>query len=163
MFTSKINTMASAAELLSLGEQIQSLTKSLAIELTQNGREEPEYESRASKSLRNDLNDALEVLQLATLGPKGVLKKLQLSHYDLAAFQVALEFGLFDHVPLQEEIPLDQLSQRVGLDEDRLGRILRVLALQTVFQEVREGVFAHTPSSTLMATDQPFRAAVAIQ
>ncbi|KAH8723052.1 S-adenosyl-L-methionine-dependent methyltransferase [Phaeosphaeriaceae sp. PMI808] len=155
--------MASTSEILGLGDQIQSLTKSLAAESITNEYEKTEYDSQTCRSLKNQLNDALEVLQLLVLGPKGVFKKLQLSHYDLAAFQVALEFELFGHVPLQGEISLYQLSQRVSLGEDRLGRILRVLALQRVFQEVREDVFVHTPSSALMETDKSFRAAVAIQ
>jgi hypothetical protein len=155
--------MAAASDILALGEQIQTLTKALAAEVSTNGHEHPEFKSQLSKSLENQLNDALEVLQLLVLGPRGVFKKLQLSHYDLAAFQVALEFGLFDHVPLQGEISLGQLSQRVDLDEDRLGRILRVLALQMVFKEVKEAFFAHTPSSALMATDKSLQAAIAIQ
>ena len=155
--------MESASDILNLGEKIQSLIKSLTAELTSDKRDEANQNSQTCSSLRNELNDTLEVLQLLVLGPKGVLKKLQLSHYDLAAFQVALEFGLFGHVPLQGEISLEQLSERVSLDQDRLGRILRVLALQTVFSEVREDVFAHTPSSALMATDKSFRAAIAIQ
>jgi hypothetical protein len=155
--------MAAPSNMLALGEQIQTLTKALAAEVSTNGQEHAEYQSPSCRSLQNQLNDALEVLQLLVLGPKGVFKKLQLSHYDLAAFQVALEFGLFGHVPLQGEISLSELSQRVGLDEDRLGRILRVLALQMVFKEVKDAFFAHTPSSALMATDPSFQAAVAIQ
>jgi len=133
----------------------------------------PEYED-----LRAQLNDAaLDLLRLVN-GPKNTLRTLCFSHYDLSALQIAVERGFFDHVPLavdisglgsdnqeQESINIADIAIKAGIDEDRAGRVLRLLATHRIFEEIGSGSgkFKHTAMSALLARDKDFHALVHMQ
>lgn len=131
----------------------------------------PEYET-----LKVELNEAaLDILRLIN-GPPATLRSLIFSYTDLAAFQVALERGFFNHVPLPVELNSEgesnprkhatvqgagiaEIAERAGMDEDRTQRVLRLLATQRIFEEVEDGgevKFQHTASSALLARDEAF-------
>ena len=49
----------------------------------------------------------------------------------------------------------EQLSQKTGINEDRLYRIMRALSAVGVFRETEHRSFEHTPASELLRTDHP--------
>jgi hypothetical protein len=109
------------------------------------------------------LQQAAEELISLTASPRSVVRTLQLAHYDLVAYQVALEFDLFTAIPADGELSLAQVAEKAGIDEDRVARVLRLLALHGMFQETQEDTFAHTPLSRFISENESVRAALGIQ
>ena len=141
--------------------------------------ETPEYEA-----LRAPLNDALHDLLRLVNGPVNTLRELILSHYDLAALQIALDRRFFDHVPLPEaeaqgppatidpakpKSRVVEIARKAGMDEDRTGRVLRLLATHRIFEEVETEVnsgsssFVHTAISAFLARNLDFYAMAEMQ
>ena len=120
-------------------------------------------------------------LSLLVSGPTAHIRSFNCLHYDLAAYQATLELGVFEAVPLEGEsesngtergneeeeaggkggereggkagIELGNLARVVGVDEDRLGRMLRLLVTRGIFLEVVPGRFAHSAASGLIQRD----------
>ncbi|KAI0468883.1 S-adenosyl-L-methionine-dependent methyltransferase [Xylaria cf. heliscus] len=115
------------------------------------------------KTIRSSLNDVIQDLQLLVNGPKAILRSLYGSHYDLAAHQVALEFKFFEKVPLDGTISIDALASSTRLSPDVVGRVLRLLATQRVFHEIRKNEFAHTPLSATIAKEEDLEASFHMQ
>ncbi|KAF2231409.1 sterigmatocystin 8-O-methyltransferase precursor [Viridothelium virens] len=156
-------------ELVPLAQSILSLTQSLSSHLSQLSHPAPTFHSTSAgppltltyESLRYRLNSAaLDLLRLVN-GPKNTFRTFLFSHYDLAAYQVALEFDFFGAVPLDGKVTVQEIAAKVGIDLDRTSRILRTLATQRVFREVgREGLgstFEHTALSSMLARDKTLR------
>ncbi len=166
----------------SLVRQIESLSSQISAYLASNSYPEPSFsidkgavpESPEYEALRAPLNDAaLDLLRLIN-GPKNTLRSLIFSHYDLAALQVALDRRLFDHVPLPSETVSEHdisgatvatVAAGAGIDADRTGRVLKLLATHRIFEEVGgEGSgFKHTAQSALLARDPDFYATADMQ
>lgn len=132
--------------------------------------ETPEYEA-----LRAPLNDAaLDLLRLVN-GPKRSLQAFFFSQYDLAALQIALDRDLFEHVPLPAGSSHDgadaakasvaEIAEKAGMDVDRTGRVMKMLATHRIFDEVagEPETFIHTAGSACLARDSDFRATAAMQ
>ncbi|KAI0455768.1 S-adenosyl-L-methionine-dependent methyltransferase [Xylaria acuta] len=115
------------------------------------------------KAIRSSLNDVIQDLQLLVNGPKAILRSLYGSHYDLAAHQVALEFKFFEKVPLKGTISVDALAGSTGLSPDVVGRVLRLLATQRVFREIRKNEFAHSLLSATIAKEDNLEASFHMQ
>jgi hypothetical protein len=128
------------------------------------------------EKLRVGLNTvALDLLRLVN-GPKVGLRDFFTHHYEMAAWQVALEFDYFNHVPLEGSVSLKELAAKAGMDEGRTLQVMRFLTTQRVFKELPEDAdgnyyFAQTAISAtiarepllkdvfLMQADEMFRAA----
>ncbi|KAI0191542.1 putative O-methyltransferase [Xylaria flabelliformis] len=166
-----------------LAERISSLTSQLSSYLSSNSISEPKFtpdggdvpETPEYEALRGPLNDAaLDLLRLVN-GPKRSLQEFFFSQYDLAALQIALDRRLFDHVPLPPVSPHDEarvqkvgvaeIAQKAGMDEDRTGRVMKILATRRIFEEVdgEPEVFTHTASSACLARDADFNATADMQ
>ena len=115
------------------------------------------------ESLRANLNEAAHDLLRLVNGPLEGFRDLFTTHYELSAYQIALEFHVFEAVPRDVSVSLHELAETVGFDEDRLGRVLRMLATRRVFSECERDVFEHTASSVLVATDGEVRDALWMQ
>ncbi|KAL5364130.1 S-adenosyl-L-methionine-dependent methyltransferase [Aspergillus floccosus] len=148
---------------LQLAKQVQRLTDLLIAEWEQHDEEHAPFEAPRWNEVTTELEDATDELLNVVIGPRVFFRQFQLRHFDLVAFQVAFEFHLFDHVPTSGDISLSKLAQLAGLDEDRLGRIMRLLVVHGVFGEPEENMFTHTPRSELMAKDRAFQSSVACQ
>ena len=132
--------------------------------------------TREYENLRIDLNTAaLDLLRLVN-GPRVDFRSFFTKHYEMAAWQVALEFDYFGLVPLEASISLQELAAKAGMDEDRTMHVMRFLATQRVFKErvgtsIDDISFEHTAASAviarepllkdtfLMQADEMFRAA----
>lgn len=139
-------------------------------------------EAAEYEALRVPLNDAAHDLLRLINGPKNSLRSFFFSHYDLAAFQVALDRGFFYHVPLAEHDAVDNepsggnstgkscasisdIAKKAGMDEDRTGRVLRLLATHRIFRQVpgNSESFQHTAASALLARDSNLYATADMQ
>ena len=120
----------------------------------------PDIPSSAEyEQLRISLSQTTDDLLHLVNGPKVFIRTFACSHYDLAAFQVALEFKFFESVPATGSIAMADLAKAVGFDEDRVGSVIRLLATQRIFEETEPCVFQHSARSALIARDEDIRAA----
>ena len=158
-------------DLLQLAESIKASTEKIIEYLRTSGQQLPSF-SQTSRAIipssdfnasRVDLNDAATDLLRLVNGPLNEFRSFFKTQYDLAAYQIALEFHVFESVPLDSQISLFDLAGKVGFDEDRLGRILRMLATHRVFNECERNVWEHTAGSALIATDNEVRDALWMQ
>ncbi|KAI1140810.1 O-methyltransferase-domain-containing protein [Hypoxylon sp. FL0543] len=166
----------------SLAQQISSLSSQISSYLASNSLPEPKFaadegsvpETPEYDALRAPLNDALLDLHRLVNGPKNTLRGFCFSHYDLAALQIALDRRFFHHVPLPsvsgdgdgvKKASVAEIAQKAGMDEDRTGRVLRMLATHRIFEEVEgePGNFRHTANSALLARDAGFHATADMQ
>ena len=152
---------------LQLAESILSLTQSLvrhSYPLPNFSASSPQPPLTSTyESIRFAVNTAaLDLLRLIN-GPKSTFRTLFTTHYDLAAYQVALEFKFFELVPLEGEILIGDLSIRTGVAEDRVRSVMRILATQRVFKECAKDVFEHTSASAMVAREPLLRDAFLMQ
>jgi hypothetical protein len=124
----------------------------------------------AFQALQTRLATRLEDLQLLVQGPARFYRYYLVTGYELAAFQIALDFDFFHLVPAagdddgngagQQDVALDELARQAGLDLDRTGRVMRMLITQRIFCEPRPGHFAHNAFSVALRRDEDMRAMV---
>ncbi|KAI1127775.1 O-methyltransferase-domain-containing protein [Nemania abortiva] len=188
-----------------LAERISSLSSQLSSYLASNSFPEPRFtpdagnvpETHEYEALRAPLNDAaLDLLRLIN-GPRRTLQEFFFSQYDLAALQIALDRRLFEHVPLPaagsspqdgdragevQKASVAEIARKAGMDEDRTGRVMKMLATHRIFEEVvvaadgsngdsesssstttTTSSFTHTASSAVLARDDDFHATAAMQ
>lgn len=156
------------ASILAIARKIASLSETLNRYIEDNTLPPPCYEpgyrapaTAEYEHLLAPLVDTTQDFLRLINGPKKSMTSLLLTHYDLAAYQVALEFDFFEKVPLDSTacIRLNDLASAVGLDADRVGRIMRILVTQRTFEESSPDKFRHTSSSALFVEDPGFKAA----
>jgi len=107
-------------------------------------------------ALRTRLVASLDDLRLLVVGPRTTMRSLIGSSNDLAALQVAFEFGFFTIVPVgaEEGIAVEEVARRAGMDTGRARQVLRFLCTHRIFQEVKDGWFAHTACSAAFGRDE---------
>ncbi|KAJ5201516.1 S-adenosyl-L-methionine-dependent methyltransferase [Penicillium cinerascens] len=153
------------ATILALAEDITQKTKDITEYLQANGYDQPTDSATSSRYpdtveyavLYGKLKRCLEDLNYLVEGPKRHFRELCCQGYELAAIQVALEFGFFEIVPLEGQISIEALAEKAGVDFDRTCRIVRLLVTEFIFQEPVPGVIAHNPSSYLLHVDEEIR------
>lgn len=145
-------------------EQIAQLLESNAVtEPIVNGSFPEAPQTPKYEALRRSLSQSASDLSLLVNGPRVFVRSFCCSHYDLTAFQVALEFGMFEAIPSEGTVSLKELAKAIGLDEERTGSVLRLLATKRMFEEVEYGLFQHTAASTCIAGDEDVKATVLMQ
>ena len=166
--------MAPQSELLRLAEEIHSKTYKIVKHLRKHDQDEPNFntdspvldrhiETGSYENLKNAVNEAANDLLLLINGPKAFLRTFLCTHYELAAYQTAIEFKFFEKVPSSGSIHVSKLAEMVGMDVDRTGRFLRMLTTHRVFKEVEGDCFAHTAASIALAKDQEVNSAAGMQ
>lgn len=139
--------------------------------LEKNGYDEPDLTAlspshpteREYDNIRIPLNQSAQDLLLLVNGPLQWLRSFICSHHDMAAWQTALHFRLFTVVPLDRPMAVRDIAATVKIDEDRLRRIMKLLASQHCFYEVEEGTFIHTAMSALISRDREVEAVIGFQ
>jgi hypothetical protein len=158
-------------QLLELAADILAHTRKITAKLQSAGYREPTFEEDSPRELwenvsldldttKSSLVEAAKTLISLVNGPMLWIDELLLTPYDLAAFEVVLECNIIDAIPLQGSILLSDLSKAVSIDEDRLGRMIRLLVTQHFLKEITENVFAHTYFSALLVKEKELRALV---
>ena len=166
--------MAPQSSLLRLAEEIHGKTYKIVKHLREHSQDEPTFapdspvltsdiETAHYESLKNAVNEAANDLLLLINGPKAFLRTFLCTHYELAAYQTAIEYRFFENVPTSGSIHVSKLAETVGMDVDRTGRFLRMLTTHRVFEEVEEDRFAHTAASVALAKDQEVNSAAGMQ
>ncbi|KAH9876418.1 hypothetical protein J1614_003549 [Plenodomus biglobosus] len=151
--------------LLELATEVQQLTTQIVADLSAKQVPEPTFdpasetipESPEHILLRARLNDAACDLLRLVNGPRNDARTFVCRLYDLAAWQVACEFDLFEAVPEDGTASVQEIAAKSRIDEDRVGRFLRMLATDRVFEEVEKDIFRHTSRSVLYLKDKQWR------
>jgi ubiquinone/menaquinone biosynthesis C-methylase UbiE len=159
------------SELLRLAQTVLQATSAIVKDLEKTNQPEPTFSQDSSvikggddyEATRIQLNDAAHDLLSLVNGPLTEFRAFFTTQYDLAAYQIALELGLFGIVPLGGSITLSELARKVPMDEDRCGRVVKHLASQHVFHEIEEDVFEHSAASALVAKDSDIEALLLTQ
>lgn len=154
-----------SSTLLELANEVQQLTTQIVQDLNARALPEPTFEPQSATipetlkqiTLRAQLNDAAQDLLRLVNGPRNDARTSVCRLYDLAAWQMACEFDLFEAIPNDRAANLKDIASKIGLDEDRTGRFLRMLASDRVFEEVAENTFKHTSRSALYLEDKQWR------
>jgi hypothetical protein len=162
---------ADQSQLLDLAYEISKKTSDIVKYLQKTGQNEPTFHHSsitiegddAFEESRIAINEAAKDLVRLVNGPMVEFRSFFTTHYDLAAYQIALEFKYFKAVPVNGYITLADLAKAVGMDEDRTGRVIRHLASLRVFYEPEPGMFEHTAASALVATDDDIDAVLLMQ
>lgn len=112
-------------------------------------------DTREHAALRSKLVASLDDLRLLVVGPRTTMRGLMGSSNDLAALQVAFEFGFFTIMPVaaEEGMAVEDIAQQAGIDAGRARQVLRFLCTHRIFQEVKDGWFAHTACSAAFGRD----------
>jgi hypothetical protein len=159
------------SNLLALATEIRQLTEDLVSRVTAANLPEPTFEIDSGTlsetpdliEIRESINDVTRDLLRLVNGPRNDSRMMVCSLYDLAAWQVACEFSFFEAIPEKGSATIEEIALSVGMDEDRVGRFLRILATDRTFEEVKHNVFKHTSRSVLYLRDRQWRDVVHYQ
>ncbi|MGW3290827.1 methyltransferase [Streptomyces sp. NPDC001002] len=88
--------------------------------------------------------------------PHETIQALTYGAYSTRCLQVVADLGVADHID-DDPVPLAKLAAACGADLDMLGRILRLLAAQGIFEQDDDG-YVHTAASRLLRDDHPMSA-----
>ncbi|KAK5994068.1 O-methyltransferase sol2 [Cladobotryum mycophilum] len=156
------------ASILSLAENILTLTRDLSVYFQANNLATPTFALNSQdppdtpeyRQIHANLKTSLEDLQRLIDGPRKWLRAFCCTGYDLGAFQVALDFDFFDLVPANGSISLQDLASKARLDEDRTIRVIRQLMTYRIFDEPTPRVISHSSTSLLVQQDEELRSVI---
>ncbi|VBB79779.1 Putative O-methyltransferase [Podospora comata] len=159
---------AENVSILALAEGILSKTKEITAYLQSNNLPASTFSpSSASppnkadyRELQGSLRTLLEDLQRLVDGPALFYRHFLMRGYEIAAFQIALDFDFFTLIPAEGEISVEELAKKAGLDTDKTGRVVRLLITHRFFQERKKGYFSHNLFSFALQQDDEVRSMV---
>ncbi|KAJ3504648.1 hypothetical protein NLJ89_g7830 [Agrocybe chaxingu] len=113
--------------------------------------------------LDSELRNAIQIIEgacaqlSATVArPSHTIVNKLMGFYEPACLGIVLTFKIPD---VLEEKPagmhISEIAEKTGLEERKIGRILRLLATKHVFTEVSENVFANNRLSVQLLSDNP--------
>ncbi|CAL1708128.1 unnamed protein product [Somion occarium] len=116
-----------------------------------------------AEAISQELQDALRTVhgacaQLTAMvaPPQYTLTVLSLGHYFAACLNVAVNAKLADHLQSHPDgLHVSKLATLTKIDENKLARVLRLLATKHCFREVTLDVFANNRLSIGLLSDQP--------
>ncbi|KAI0154907.1 putative O-methyltransferase [Xylariaceae sp. FL1272] len=157
--------------LLTKARDVLQQAETLVKYFESNGFDQPDFTKDSAgyhvsaefNTIRTSITQAAQDVLLLANGPMNWLRTFFCHHHDLGAWQTALRFKYFSIVPLDKPISTEEMAEKSGMDTDRLGRIMKLLASQRCFQEVEENVYEHTALSALIARDKTIEAAISFQ
>lgn len=95
--------------------------------------------------------------------PHEILHEFVASNWELGALYTVLQFNVLEQIPRDGSAHIVTLAGESGLPEDKLLRILRLLACKQITVEVDPGYFKHTPVSRELVDDTKLKAFVQFQ
>ncbi|MCJ1358868.1 MAG: hypothetical protein MMC33_008868 [Icmadophila ericetorum] len=166
--------MSSQTDLLGLAVDIAAYTKQIVDKLSKSSCGQPNFAVDSPRELwenpqlglkevKSKLTEAANTLLTLVNGPMIFHRNLFGTHYDLAALQIMLEFNVLESIPVKGSIDLGTLSTKVGIDKDKLGRLLRLLGTQRYVEEPQFEVFQHTVLSEVLLRDELLKAQGSVQ
>ncbi|KAF9479519.1 S-adenosyl-L-methionine-dependent methyltransferase [Pholiota conissans] len=95
-------------------------------------------------------------LSFAVANPGHVITNKAYGYEEPAALQVVTQAKVADMlIGKSDGLPVAELAKQSGLDPNKLGRILRMLATKHCFQEVKPNVFANNRLSMSLVSTNP--------
>ncbi|MCJ1291022.1 hypothetical protein MMC34_002564 [Xylographa carneopallida] len=94
--------------------------------------------------------EAISELQALVLGPIDMLRNNALKYIDIISLQAICRFGVAQS--FSEEASYTQISEKCGLDEQTLRRIMRHSMTSYIFKE-HNNIISHTAASKLLNED----------
>lgn len=85
---------------------------------------------------------------------------IEQQHHDTSTLRTLYRFNVFEIVPLDGEIAYADVAKKVGLDEDRIRRVMQYAMTNGFFNEPKPGYVKHSASSAAIARDEKLRAMV---
>ena len=154
--------------ILSLAEGILENAQEITKQIQLTGKGSPNFSPTSEElpttpdfhMLQTRLRAQLEDLQLLTDGPRTFYRHFLMRGYETGAFQIALDFDFFTLIPSEGDIPLEDLANKAGLDQDRTARVVRLLIASRFFKESRPGFFSHNSFSIALQKDDEMRSMV---
>ncbi|KAL9937865.1 hypothetical protein V8E36_003410 [Tilletia maclaganii] len=130
----------------------------------------PEDASKSMAEARWACLNALDVLRATLQSPVDAMYQTHTSTAELAALGVIVRFGVVDRMydaakmsqdGLGTGVPAGLLARHVGINEQKLARLLRLLSVRHWFREPVEGSFRPTRFGAALRTGQPVAAYIA--
>lgn len=160
--------------MLALAEEILGQTYFLDKYMKQNSITEPSlavgsctelWSSHSEEVARAQTNIFGLTKQLTKLlyGPHGFMHEYVSSNWEYGALYTVLEFNILEKIPIDGEARVSELAAQCGLPENKLLRILRLIACEKILEEVSEQVFSHTAISEELVKDKKFKAFIGFQ
>ncbi|KAI0108553.1 putative O-methyltransferase [Nemania sp. FL0031] len=164
-------TKPSESLVLQKAREVLAQAENLVHYLEEKGLSEPDFTPSSPPHptghdfdvIRNNLTEAAQDVILLANGPMHWLRTFFCHHHDLGAWQIALRFGYFSIIPIGGSMSVKEMAAVAKMDEDRLGRVMKLLSSQRCFQEVEEDVYTHTSLSAFIAKNKDIEAAIAFQ
>ncbi|KAK7914208.1 hypothetical protein PG985_011911 [Apiospora marii] len=95
----------------------------------------------------------VDKLRCGLQGPAEAAAFLRILNIFTPAMNVLVEHRVFDHVPLEGTIDLNELASKIGWDPAVLARFLNIVLLQGILEEPEPRVYRHSVSSTVFRDD----------
>ncbi|KAI9838008.1 MAG: hypothetical protein M1819_006162 [Sarea resinae] len=154
---------SSSSPLLDLAAEVSTAAKTISEYLTSQNLPQPSFDADGPATFpvppsnteiqraRLALIEASHALHDLAVGPTDSIKRLPLiEKHNLAALQVINRFQIAKYVPLTGDISFEELASKVGLDIDRVQRVVRQAMTCRIFTEPRDEYVAHTATSKLL-------------
>jgi len=124
--------------------------------LTPGPFDEPVNCTAALEEALHTLEGACGQLTVTCASPGHTVVNKALALYEPASFNLVLTVKVADHLGEDAQgIHIADLAKKTGVDEGKLGRIMRYLATSHVFKEVKQNVFANNRMSAKMRSSDP--------
>jgi predicted transcriptional regulator len=101
----------------------------------------------------DDFLTSSDKLTAALYGPTKSVFTLVAEQYDLAALKFLMEFDVLKHMNHEGGTSVVELSKKINVDSDLVGRFLRLLSTRDIVNEVGNGVFELTATSRAILGD----------
>nr|7BQO_A Chain A, HpiI [Hymenoscyphus scutula]7BQP_A Chain A, HpiI [Hymenoscyphus scutula] len=151
------------ATISNLASDIQSQVDVIDSYLKKHNLQQPSFEVDSPSELPLDANvqrARLKLIETATslanlaIGSADHLRWHCMNNkYDDMVLHFLARYNIFDAVPRNESISYVELSQKIGLPEHRLRRIMSMAYTRHLFCEPKPGFVAHTSNSALAIND----------
>jgi hypothetical protein len=103
-------------------------------------------------ALRHKIIDLASQVTRIVGGPPTTINYMLSDYACSTAVSTCIEFEIFTKVPMDgSEITIDELQAHAGFSKDKLWRLMRILNTKHIFQEVRPGIWRHSPMSLHLA------------
>ncbi|CAM1511670.1 Fc.00g091830.m01.CDS01 [Cosmosporella sp. VM-42] len=112
---------------------------------------------------QSELLGLIQNLNRILRGPHGFLYELVTSNWDKGALYCLLEHGVFEHIPLNGEATLAELSKKTRLPSEKLLPMLRLAACEQMVLEPSPEIFSHGLMSRAIVSEPGLKAFLGFQ
>ncbi|VUC30245.1 unnamed protein product [Clonostachys rosea] len=138
---------------MTTADRLKTLSQQLA-ELSAELQSNPERFEAYNDEQANLAQTCAKVLE-SVQGPSTYINSMitQMAHF--TALRLFIEWGVFDAIPSQEFIPLQDLAKKVNVDVQLITRFSRILVAQGALKQNGSKSLAHTSISMMFTRESP--------